>query len=124
MVREISMLERARLAYRPRMPELLRRGLGLVGLVEGPVTTAVRDAERIRERFPGTYGRPILRLADGNGPDRQGPLRIGVVLSGGQAPGGHNVIAGLFDALGAVHGESKLFGFLGGPRGIFCTSGS
>lgn len=118
MTSKISALERARADYEPRVPTLLREGpASLAFRQEGP-TSAVRDEAAIRERFPRTFGRPAARLVSGTGPAVSRRLSVGVVLSGGQAPGGHNVIAGLSDALGAAHAESRLFGFLGGPKGI------
>ena len=120
-MREVSALERARLSYRPNLPPSLGAGLARAGLREAGATSAARDVEAIRERFPRTFGRPVLELAAGAGPPRARPLAAGVVLSGGQAPGGHNVIAGLHDALRAAHPGSRLFGFLGGPKGV--TSG-
>ena len=119
MKRKASALEWARAAYEPRMPEILRAGADRVDFEEGEPTTSVRDEEAIRERFPRTFGRPVLRVGRGEGATERRPLNVGVVLSGGQAPGGHNVITGLFDALKAIHPESRLHGFLGGPKGIF-----
>jgi pyrophosphate--fructose-6-phosphate 1-phosphotransferase len=112
-------LQQARAAYVPRLPPVLRRGIRAVALVEGPETTAVGDREEIAGRFPHSYGLPTLELEPGGAVVDARPLRVGVVLSGGQAPGGHNVITGLFDALMTVDPASRLFGFLGGPRGIF-----
>ena len=114
----VSPLERARAAYRPRRPRLLESGLGSLRLSGGEPTAAVRDAEQIRQAFPQTYGRAVQHFEAGNGPTPR-PLQVGVVLSGGQAPGGHNVIAGLYDALAEFDSRSTLFGFLGGPRGVF-----
>jgi pyrophosphate--fructose-6-phosphate 1-phosphotransferase len=118
MSREVSALERARLEYRPHLPDILSRGLDEIGFVETEATSSVRDEESIRERFPHTFGRAVLQLDEGPGPENRRALTVGVVLSGGQAPGGHNVITGLFDALQKVHSDSRLLGFLGGPRGI------
>jgi pyrophosphate--fructose-6-phosphate 1-phosphotransferase len=101
------------------MPEILDAGIETLGFEDGETTAAVRDAESIREVFPRTYGRPVVRLGAGPGPERRRPLNVGVVLSGGQAPGGHNVIVGLLDALSAIDPASRLYGFLGGPKGIF-----
>lgn len=114
----VSPLEAARASYDPRCPPVLCDGAGGILFEEGPATTAEADARQIAARFPRTYGRPTLKLV-GSGPtDRAGPATVGVVLSGGQAPGGHNVIAGLHDGLAAVRPGSRLLGFLGGPRGI------
>jgi pyrophosphate--fructose-6-phosphate 1-phosphotransferase len=103
------------------VPELLGAGVERLTFVEGDPTGSVADAEEIRERFPRTFARPQVRLAVGSGPARRRALNVGVVLSGGQAPGGHNVIAGLHDALKAIHPDSRVFGFLGGPGGIFAA---
>jgi diphosphate-dependent phosphofructokinase len=112
-----SPLQKARLKYKPQVPQVLKDVTKLV-VKQGKPTQAVRDAEALKKLFSHTFGQPQIQLAS----DKQGkaaePLRIGVVLSGGQAPGGHNVIAGLFDALKAIHPQSILIGFLGGPSGI------
>ena len=118
MSKQISPLDAARAAYLPRLPYTLRVGVEGLGFEEGVGTGAVADAEQIRERFPRTYGRSMLKLVAGQGAAKRGPVRVGVVLSGGQAPGGHNVIAGLFDGLKTVHPDSRLLGFLGGPKGV------
>jgi pyrophosphate--fructose-6-phosphate 1-phosphotransferase len=118
MSKEISALERARAAYRPRLPDILRRGIAGLAVRDGKRTGAVGQAEALQARFPRSFGRPIVAFAEGQGPGAPRPLRAGVVLSGGQAPGGHNVITGLFDALRAFHPDSRVYGFLGGPRGI------
>jgi pyrophosphate--fructose-6-phosphate 1-phosphotransferase len=121
MSRKVSPLESARSDYLPKAPELLRRGVGAMTFQEGPSTSAVQEADAIKELFPRTFGRPVVALAEGPGIENPAPETVGVVLSGGQAPGGHNVITGLFDALKAVHGNSRLLGFLGGPKGIFTS---
>jgi len=118
MDRMISPLERARLQYRPVVPRVLAGGVATVALAEGTGTSSRADAKAIGTAFPDLFGAPPVRFAAGTaaGPGR--PLTVGVVLSGGQAPGGHNVITGLYDALVEGHGDSRLIGFLGGPRGI------
>jgi pyrophosphate--fructose-6-phosphate 1-phosphotransferase len=113
---EPDSLDRLRRAYEPRVPAVLREEPPAAAFVEERATVTGADATRIRELFPRTSGRPIVRLTRGGGIAR--PLRLGAVLSGGQAPGGHNVITGLHDALRGAHPDSRLFGFLGGPRGI------
>lgn len=115
MASRISPLERARLGYRPRVPQVLESDVARLALRELEAPAPVGDAQAIREAFPRTAGQAALELVRGGGPERGGPVRIGVVLSGGQAPGGHNVIAGLFD--GMPEG-SRLLGFRGGPAGI------
>ncbi len=118
MAHDPAPLEIARNAYTPQLPSLLREPPARLTLVESAPTSAVADAGEIRSRFPRTFGRPSLSLVSGAGPAPHAPLRAGVVFSGGQAPGGHNVVAGLFDGLRAAHERSGLIGFLGGPRGI------
>jgi pyrophosphate--fructose-6-phosphate 1-phosphotransferase len=115
---EASPFERERLRYRPALPAALARGLGGIAFAERAATSAARDGEAIRARFPRTFGRPVLELVEGDGPPRKRPLTVGVVLSGGQAPGGHNVIVGLADALRALEPASRVIGFLGGPKGV------
>ena len=119
MSRDVSPLEAARAGYDPRLPEILAEPIGKIAIEEGAATTAASDEQEIARRFPRTYGRPLLRVVRGRGAEPGRPLRVGVVLSGGQAPGGHNVITGLWDGLQAVHAGSGLVGFLAGPRGIF-----
>jgi pyrophosphate--fructose-6-phosphate 1-phosphotransferase len=119
MAEEVSVLERARSEYKPGMSAALSVGIGALRFEEGDRTSSIGDAEAIKGHFPATFGRPVLSLVEGQGIADPRPQKIGVVLSGGQAPGGHNVIAGLFDALRSVHAESELLGFLGGPKGIF-----
>jgi pyrophosphate--fructose-6-phosphate 1-phosphotransferase len=114
-VGDVSPLDGARREYRPQLPAALRDGLERVGIEERE-TAPVPDA--IRERFPRTAGRAAVDLGAGAGPTERRPLRAGVVLSGGPAPGGHNVVAGLVDALAGLDRRSAVIGFLGGPRGI------
>lgn len=118
MTSERSALDRARAEYAPRLPRILREGFDALAFHEAGASQAAQDAEEIARRFPRTYGRPYLELGRGAAPADRRPLAVGVVLSGGQAPGGHNVITGLFDALAGWHRDSRLYGFLGGPRGI------
>ncbi len=119
MADDASPLERARRAYLPQLPAALRDGIASVGIEERETAPI---SEAIGERFPRTAGRPALRLVPGSGPAARRALRVGVVLSGGQAPGGHNVIAGLVDALDRFEPQSAVLGFLGGPRGILSAS--
>ncbi len=115
-----SPLEQQRAAYRPRVPRALAAGIGHLDLEAGAPSQPVADADEIREQFPTAVGAPGLRFVEGDAaPLRKGPLAVGVVLSGGQAPGGHNVIAGIYDGLKEIDPASRLYGFLGGPKGIF-----
>jgi pyrophosphate--fructose-6-phosphate 1-phosphotransferase len=113
----ISTLQQERYSYRPKLPAVYSVNGPFVTVQEGARTTALADEVAIERAFPRTYGRPMLTFAAGQR-RAVAPLRVGVILSGGQAPGGHNVIAGLLDGLKAVHPESELVGFLGGPSGL------
>ena len=99
-----SALQIARAAYVPKMPVALR---GSVRAVEGAATEAAGDKEEIKRLFPHTYGMPAVTFERGDAADPMPPINAGVILSGGQAPGGHNVIAGLFDGLKAANPESR-----------------
>jgi|YNPNPStandDraft_1061719.scaffolds.fasta_scaffold00001_92 pyrophosphate--fructose-6-phosphate 1-phosphotransferase len=116
MSREISPLQKARAAYQPKLPKALRGAN--IKLELGAQTEPATDKDAIRALFPNTYGQPEAKLVEGETNLETAPLKVGVVLSGGQAPGGHNVIAGLFDALKAANADSKLYGFLKGPGGV------
>ena len=111
-----SPFETARLRYDPKLPDTLRGAT--VALAEDDPPPPGPDAAAIRERFPRTSGQRVLTLRPGEDWVQRRPLRVGVVLSGGQAPGGHNVLAGLFDGILGVDAGSSLIGFLDGPRGV------
>jgi pyrophosphate--fructose-6-phosphate 1-phosphotransferase len=119
MKREKSVLEKLRLAYKPGIPAILRSGIRNLKIKDEKPSKSLGDSRQIKEIFPKTYGQSFLKLVKGNGPKDMKPLKLGVVLSGGQAPGGHNVIIGLFDGVREIHPKSRLFGFRGGPKGIF-----
>ena len=109
-----SALQTARASYQPKLPEAIKNG---VTIVEGKATQSGADQEAIAKLFPNTYGMPVLRFEAA--PKKEYPaINVGVILSGGQAPGGHNVISGLFDGLKAMNKDSRLFGFLLGPGGL------
>ena len=110
-----SALQKARAAYQPKLPIVLT---GAVKVVEGKPTTSVADQEEIQKLFPNTYGLPELKFEKNSNPVPGKPLNVGVILSGGQAPGGHNVICGLFDGIKKIHRDSRLFGFTMGPGGF------
>lgn len=110
-----SPLQEARAAYVPKLPDALR---GTIKVVEGEKTKSVADQEAIEKMFPKTYGMPVITFEKGTEEVQFPAINVGVILSGGQAPGGHNVIAGLFDGLKRINNDSKLFGFLGGPGGL------
>jgi len=119
MKKEKSALEKFRSHYVPKIPAILKMKINNIALKQGGRTSSLGDPEEIRKSFPHTYGRPIVRLVKGKGPKPEKPLNVGVALSGGQAPGGHNVITGLYDGIKALHHKSRLYGFKGGPKGIF-----
>ena len=113
---EFSALQRARAAYHPKLPPALRQHNVRVELGEPAIPYT--DQAKLRELFPKTFGQPVVKLSPGKGELSTAPLKVGVVLSGGPAPGGHNVIAGLFDVLKAANKDSALFGYLKGPKGL------
>ena len=110
-----SALEIARANYTPKMPAVLNKN---VSLQEGEATTSVANSEDIKKIFPKTYGRPIIKFVESDASDSYSAVNVGVILSGGQAPGGHNVIAGIFDGIKRINKESKLYGFILGPGGL------
>jgi diphosphate-dependent phosphofructokinase len=116
MTIEKSALQIARAVYEAKLPPVFSNGAN-VAFAEGEPTTAADDAAQIQELFPTTYGAPVISFESGAGSSDK-IINAGVILSGGQAPGGHNVIAGLFDGLKSLNSENKLYGFLGGPGGL------
>jgi pyrophosphate--fructose-6-phosphate 1-phosphotransferase len=117
-MKELSSLQIERLKYQPKLPSSLAGGINNLTMTEGNKTTCVKDAEQIQELFKNTYGKPVVTFKTSSTKEAGQKRNIGVILSGGQAPGGHNVIAGLYDAIKQSNPESKLYGFLGGPSGI------
>lgn len=113
-----SPLQTARYGYTPGVPEGMDGDPSGIRVEESPAPDPPGEPGEIAERFPNTWRQPALRFCEGPSDEPLRPLKVGVVLSGGQAPGGHNVIAGLFDALRAIHPDSELYGFLDGPGGI------
>ncbi len=114
----LSALQKERYKYQPKLPPVLRQQLDAIEVKLGEPTQSVANQEELKALFPNTYGQPVAHIVSGKNPAAQRPLTVGVILSGGQAPGGHNVIAGLFDGLKKGHSESRLLGFLGGPIGL------
>lgn len=110
-----SALQVARAAYQPKLPKSLK---GAVRIKEGAPTQSVADQDEIAALFPNTYGMPVLAFEPSSEEQSYPALNVGVILSGGQAPGGHNVIAGLFDGIKKMNKGSRLFGFLLGPAGL------
>src|SRR5512142_2551998 len=117
MTSTVSPLQNARAAYQPKLPKVLAEHGSNVIASEGAPTQSVADNELIQRLFPKSYGLPVVTFQAGKGNASQ-PLSVGVILSGGQAPGGHNVIAGLYDGLKKLNPASALYGFLGGPSGL------
>ena len=109
-----SALQIARAAYQPKLPNALKGG---VKVMEGNPTQSVADQEEIKKLFPNTYGMPLLKFETGEAKE-YAPMNVGVILSGGQAPGGHNVISGLFDGIKKMNPANKLYGFILGPGGL------
>ncbi len=109
-----SALHIARASYQPKLPKAL---LGSVKVKEGEATKSVADQEEIKALFPNTYGMPLIQLVEGEKKEYPA-FNVGVILSGGQAPGGHNVISGIFDGIKKLNKDSKLYGFLMGPSGL------
>ncbi|MDR0941724.1 MAG: diphosphate--fructose-6-phosphate 1-phosphotransferase [Bacteroidales bacterium] len=114
----ISALQKERAAYAPKLPKSLQKGC--VKIVNGAATQSVADQAEIKKLFPHTYGMPILTFDEGCAcsQETKPAINVGVILSGGQAPGGHNVISGIFDGLKKLNPANKLYGFLGGPGGL------
>ncbi len=117
MVSNVSALQKARYSYNPKLPAALRAGAN-VKCIEGEKLQAFADVEKINALFPSTSNLPVLKFEKADSPAPMKPIHVGVILSGGQAPGGHNVIAGLYDGLKSLNKESRLFGFKGGPGGL------
>ena len=109
-----SLLQKARAQYQPKLPKGLK---GAVSVKEGAPTQSVGDQEEIKKLFPNTYGMPLIEFVPGE-ESANCKMNVGVILSGGQAPGGHNVICGIFDAVKKMNPENKVYGFLMGPGGL------
>ncbi|MBR6094773.1 MAG: diphosphate--fructose-6-phosphate 1-phosphotransferase [Lachnospiraceae bacterium] len=114
----LSPLQKARYEYSPKLAGMLKNGVAEICVKEGEETASVADQDKIKELFPNTYGKKEITFVKGanNAPAKK--WVVGVILSGGQAPGGHNVISGLYDALKAADKENVLLGFKGGPSGL------
>ena len=115
---DISPLQVARYQYNPKLPGMLRHGISEISVVSGGATESVADQEKIKALFPNTYGKNEIVFRKGVNTSEAKKLTVGVILSGGQAPGGHNVICGLYDALKATDPANVLYGFKGGPSGL------
>lgn len=114
----ISPLQKARYEYKPKLPGMLRNGIEKICVKVGEPTQSAADQDKIKALFPNTYGKNEITFVEGQNTAEHKKLVVGVILSGGQAPGGHNVICGLYDALKAADPENVLMGFKGGPSGL------
>ena len=115
---KLSPLQLARYQYEPKLPGMLRNGISEICVSSGKATQSVADQEKIKALFPNTYGKSEIVFKKGENTAPNKKQVVGVILSGGQAPGGHNVICGLYDALKAAGKENVLYGFKGGPSGL------
>ena len=114
----LSPLQIARYQYTPKLPGMLRNGISEICVKSGAATQSVADQDKIAALFPNTYGKPEIIFEKGQNTSEAKKQVVGVILSGGQAPGGHNVVSGLYDALKATNPENVLIGFKGGPSGL------
>ena len=115
---KLSPLQIARYQYQPKLPGMLRNGISEISVKVGAPTQSVADQEKIQALFPNTYGKNEITFQKGANTSEAKKQVVGVILSGGQAPGGHNVVCGLYDALKATNPENVLYGFKGGPSGL------
>ena len=115
---KLSPLQIARYQYAPKLPGMLRNGISEISVRNGGATESVADQDKIKALFPNTYGKNEIIFEKGQNTSEARKLVVGVILSGGQAPGGHNVVCGLYDALKATNKENELYGFKGGPSGL------
>ena len=115
---KLSPLQTARYQYTPKLPGILRNGISEICVTNGGATASVADQEKIAALFPNTYGKNEIIFSKGQNTAEAKKQVVGVILSGGQAPGGHNVICGLYDALKATNKDNELYGFKGGPSGL------
>ncbi|MBO5340045.1 MAG: diphosphate--fructose-6-phosphate 1-phosphotransferase [Oscillospiraceae bacterium] len=113
-----SPLQMARYQYSPKLPGILRNGISEICVKDGSATQSVADQEKIQALFPNTYGKNEITFQKGQNTAQDKKQVVGVILSGGQAPGGHNVLCGLYDALKATNKDNVLYGFKGGPSGL------
>ena len=115
---KLSPLQKFRYQYTPKLPGMLRNGIAEICVKEGAATKSVADQEKIQALFPNTYGKNEITFEKGQNTSASKKQVVGVILSGGQAPGGHNVVSGLYDALKATNKENVLLGFKNGPAGL------
>ncbi|MBO5542825.1 MAG: diphosphate--fructose-6-phosphate 1-phosphotransferase [Acholeplasmatales bacterium] len=115
---KLSPLQKVRYQYVPKLPGMLRNGINEICVKEGEATESVADQAKIKALFPNTYGKKEITFQKGKNTSADKKQVVGVILSGGQAPGGHNVVSGLYDALKATNKDNVLIGFKGGPSGL------
>ena len=115
---KLSPLQKVRYQYVPKLPGMLRNGINEICVKEGEATESVADQAKIKALFPNTYGKKEITFQKGKNTSVAKKQIVGVILSGGQAPGGHNVVSGLYDALKATNKDNVLIGFKGGPSGL------
>ncbi len=115
---KLSPLQKVRYTYQPKLPKMLRNGISEISVKEGAETQSVADQDKVKALFPNTYGKKEITFEKGVNTSAAKTHKVGVILSGGQAPGGHNVISGLYDALKATNKENELYGFKNGPSGL------
>ena len=115
---KLSPLQMARYQYSPKLPGILRNGISEICVKDGSATQSVADQEKIQALFPNTYGKNEITFQKGQNTAEAKKQVVGVILSGGQAPGGHNVLCGLYDGLKATNPDNVLYGFKGGPSGL------
>ena len=114
----LSPLQKARYEYTPKLPGMLRGGISEICVKDGAATESVADQDKIKALFPNTYGKNEITFVKGSNTSEAKKQVVGVILSGGQAPGGHNVVCGLYDAIKATDRNNVLLGFKGGPSGL------
>ena len=119
---KLSPLQIARYQYQPKLPGMLRNGISEICVKNGAPTESVADQEKIKALFPNTYGKNEITFEKGQNTSEAKKQIVGVILSGGQAPGGHNVVCGLYDALKATNKDNELYGFKGHPAPDTCAS--
>jgi diphosphate-dependent phosphofructokinase len=115
---ETSMLQKLRYEYKPKTPPILESSFSRISFRTAEAGATEAHADEVKQLFPRTYGESVVTLVEGENPDAEKQRRVGVILSGGQAPGGHNVIAGLLDGIKSANPASRLYGFRNGPGGI------
>jgi len=119
---EFSPLHQQRSRYQPKLPPAIAGDVSRIVAEQDQATDALSDQQALKELFQHSYGQPSIRFTPGNNPNATKKRNVGVILSGGQAPGGHNVIAGIFDSVREANPESQVHGFLGGPGGLLAGS--